>query len=262
MVPRSSLLALRRCRKPSGFSGLACQGRPAYRRTRPGVEPERQQSSRSSSEHELYTFVLAALALVARDLHPPDLARVGDMGPAVGLSVEPLYLHDPNVPHPLRHQVDLGTDEIGVRERPLALQFVDPYRTFLGESLVRQAFDLADDLGGPLAGEREVHPGAVRAHLAACYFGFEATPDHTREDVQRRMVSHVGEPPPPIHHTLEIPHGIGDGSVSDVYDLSTLAPRVNDHHPDRTDTERSLVGRLASAARVEGSPVQNRLTAF
>src|SRR5215213_8618098 len=179
MVPRSSLLALRRCRKPSGFSGLACQGRPAYRRTRPGVEPERQQSSRPSSEHELNTLVLAALALVARDLHPPDLARVGDVGPSVGLRVEALYLHDSNTPHALRNKVDLGPDKVGVGERFLALQLVDPYGTFFGESVVRQAFDLTDDAYGPLAGKREIHPGAVRAHLASSYSGVEVAPDHT-----------------------------------------------------------------------------------
>ena len=43
----------------------------------------------------------------------PYLARVGDVGPPVGLRVEALYLHDPNMAHPLGHQVDLGTDEIG-----------------------------------------------------------------------------------------------------------------------------------------------------
>ena len=91
----------------------------------------------------------------------------------------------------------------------LALQLVDPYRTFFGESLVRQAFDLTDDVSGPLAGEREVHPGAVRAHLTARDLGVEVAPDHTREDVQRRVVPHVGEPPSPVQRALQIPHRIG-----------------------------------------------------
>src|SRR5215217_9588770 len=110
MVPRSSLLSPRRLwRNYEGFSGIVCQGRPEDHRSRPGAGRGRR-SSRISPEHELYPFVLAALALVACDLDPPDLARVGDVGPAVGLRVEALYLHDPNTPHPLRHQVDLGTD--------------------------------------------------------------------------------------------------------------------------------------------------------
>ena len=83
----------------------------------------------------------------------PHLARVGDVGPSVGLRVEALYLHDPNTPHPLGHQVDLGTDEVGVRKCFLAFQLVDSYRTFFGESVVRQAFDLTYDARGPLAGE-------------------------------------------------------------------------------------------------------------
>src|SRR5215217_4045449 len=111
MAPRSSLPSTRRkLRKTAGFSGTARQGRPAYRCSRRGAgRGRRGLTSRTSPEHELDPFVLAALALVARDLHPPDLARVGDVGPAVRLCVEALYLHDPNTPHPLRNKVDLGT---------------------------------------------------------------------------------------------------------------------------------------------------------
>src|SRR5215207_2896200 len=177
---------------PPRFSGTGCQGRPDYRRSRPGGGRRRQPASRSSPEHELYTFVLATLALVARDLHRANLARVGDVGPAVGLGIEALYLHDPNTPHALGYQIDLGTDEVGVRERLLALQLVDSDRTLFGEGLVRQQFYLTHHAGGPLAGKREIHPGAVFAHLAARDPGVEVAPDHTREHVQRCVVPHVG----------------------------------------------------------------------
>ena len=70
---------------------------------------------------------------MACDVYPPHLARVGYVGPSVGLRLEALYLHDPNTPHPLGHQVDLGTDEVGVGERFFALQLVDSYRTFFGD---------------------------------------------------------------------------------------------------------------------------------
>ena len=65
--------------------------------------------------------------------------------------------------HPLGHQVDLGADEVGIRKRLFALQLVYPYRTFFGESLVRQAFDLTDYVGGPLAGkEKSILARSVR----------------------------------------------------------------------------------------------------
>src|SRR3712207_5199910 len=119
-----------------------------------------------------------------------------------------------------------------------------------------------DDVGGPLAGEREVHPGAVRAHLAARDPGVEVAPDHTREDVQRRVVPHVGESPLPLQRAPQIPHGIRDGLVHDVDYFSTLSPHVHDHGVDGADAERSLVRRLAPAAGIEGGPVEYHLPAF
>src|SRR5918994_3833148 len=80
--------------------------------------------------------------------------------------------------------------------------------------------------------------------------------------MQRRVVSHVGEPPPPIQLTLQIPHSIRDGSVQNVDYYSALSPRVNDHSPDGTDAKGPLVRRLAATARIEGCPVQYHLTAF
>jgi hypothetical protein len=76
------------------------------------------------------------------------------------------------------------------------------------------------------------------------------------------LASNVGESPPPFQRAFQIPHSIRDGSVHDVDDLSTLSPHVYDHRPDGTDAKGSLVRRLASAARIEGGPVQYHLTAF
>src|SRR5215210_453259 len=80
--------------------------------------------------------------------------------------------------------------------------------------------------------------------------------------VQRRVVAHVGEPPLPVQHPLQIPDRVRDSSVRDVDELSALPPHVYDHRPDGTDTERSLVRRLASPARKEGRTVEYHLTAF
>src|SRR5215207_2082427 len=101
-------------RKTAACSGTGYPSWLAHRRSRRGAwRGRRRLSPRSSSEHELYPLVLAALALVARDLHLPHLARVGDVGPTVGLRIEALYLHDTNNPYPLRDEVDLGADEVG-----------------------------------------------------------------------------------------------------------------------------------------------------
>src|SRR5215211_7704818 len=199
---------------------------------------------------------------MAHDTYLPNLAGVGDVGTAVGLGVEALYLHDPNAAYPLWHQIDLGTDEVGIGEHLFTFQLVDPDRTLFGEGLVSRTFDLTDHLGGPLAGKREIHPGAVFAHLAARDPGVAVAPDHTGKDVQRRVVSHVGEPPPPFQRALQIPHGIRDGSFHDVDDLSTLSPRVHDRCLDGTDAKGPLVRRLSSTTGIEGGPVKYHLTAF
>src|SRR5918999_2428951 len=131
-----------------------------------------------SPQDELYPLVLAALALVAGDLHLPDLAGVGDVGAAVGLGVYALDLNDPDRAHTLGHEVDLRTDEVRVLERLLTRQLVDLHRARRGERLVRESLYLAYHLHGPLAGEGEIHPGAIDAHLAAGDLRPEVLPDY------------------------------------------------------------------------------------
>src|SRR5919202_4259493 len=130
-----------------------------------------------------------------------------------------------------------------------------------GEGLVRQPLYLADDLHGPLAGEGEVHPGTVGAHLTSRYLRSEPPPYHAGEDVQGRVVAHVRVSPIPVQLSAQFHDGLRDGVIEDVDDTVSLAPRV--HHPsaDRTDAKSTVVRRLAPAARVEGGPVQDHLPA-
>src|SRR5829696_2480497 len=94
--------------------------RPTRRSRRGAARAGRGRSPGPSPQDELHALVLAALALVAGDLHLSDLAGVGDVGAAVGLGVEALDLDDPDHFHPLGHEVDLGADETGVLQRLLA----------------------------------------------------------------------------------------------------------------------------------------------
>src|SRR5829696_4950779 len=213
----------------------------------------------SSSQDELHALVLTALALVAGYLYLSHLAGVGDVGAAVGLGVQTLDLDDPDNPHTLGHQVDLGTDEVRVFEGFFARQLVDLYGPFIGESLVRKPLYLPDDARGPLLGEGEVHPGAVRAHLAARYLRSEVPPDDAGEDVQGGVVAHVAVTPFPVQVPLELSHRVGDGVVEDVDDVAAFAPRVDHVSVDGADTQSPLVRRLAPAAGVEGGAVQDHL---
>ena len=65
--------------------------------------------------YELKTDALvdAALGFVARDVDRSDLARVGDVGAAIGLKVKALDVDDPDLGDALRQQVDLGADQVG-----------------------------------------------------------------------------------------------------------------------------------------------------
>src|SRR5215213_7320812 len=237
--------------------------RRPHRRIRPEIRPGgRGPASGTSSEHKLYAFVLPALALVARDPHLPHLARVGDVRAAVSLRVQSHYLYDPDPFHPLWYQVDLGADEVGIGKRLLALQFVYLYRTVFGEGFVGQAFYLTNNVGGPIAWKREIHPGTVRTHLSAGHFRFEIAPDHTGEHVQGRVITHVRVPSFPIQGSLEVPHGIGDSGVQHVYHAPTFTSRIHDGRPHRTDAEGSFIRGLPSATWIKGGPVQDHFAAL
>src|SRR5215218_3162440 len=111
---------------------------------------------------------------------------------------------------------------------------------------------LADDIRRPFAGEGEVHPGARDLRP-------EVLPDHTGEHVQSGVVAHVGVTAFPVDLPAQLPNGLRDGVIEDVDDPPSLAPRVHYAHTDRTDTQSSLIRRLASAAGVEGGTVQDHL---
>src|SRR5438477_8140705 len=70
-------------------------------------------------------LVDATLRLVADDLDPADLSGVGDVGPAIGLEIQPDDLDRPDLGDARREEVDLRSDEIGDGERLVARQDVD-----------------------------------------------------------------------------------------------------------------------------------------
>src|SRR5215216_7397956 len=118
---------------------------------------------------------------------------------------------------------------------------------------------LADDIRRPFAGEGEVHPGAVGAHLATRDLRPEVLPDHTGEHVQGGVVAHVGVAAFPVDLPAQLPNCLRERAIEDVDDPSSLAPRVHHVRADWPDTQSSLIRRLASAAGVEGGTVQDHL---
>src|SRR5919199_3217864 len=249
----------------SDGDSLSCSPQPttrsseANKTTRTAIEVLISDEFYPSFQNELYSFVLATLALVTRDPQSPDLSGVSDMGAAIGLSVYAFDLYDTHHPHPLWDKVDLCPDEIRVLKRFFAGKLIDPHAASLGEGLVCQALYLIDDVGRPRARERKVHPGAVNAHLAAGHLRLEVLPDHTGQDVQGGVIAHMSIAPLPVEFSVKLPDGAGDGSVEDVNYVTSLAPDVYNSSPDRTDAKSTPVCRLTSAAGVEGGPVKDHL---
>src|SRR5829696_3516301 len=91
--------------------------------------PVRELVWPSSVVHELETDALVdpALGLVARDADATHLARVRNVGAAVGLQVEADDLDGSNLLDPLGEQVDLRPDEVRDRERLGAWEHVDAH---------------------------------------------------------------------------------------------------------------------------------------
>src|ERR687893_438394 len=107
-----------------------------------------------SSQDEFYTFVLAALALVAGDLHLADLPRVRHVRPAIGLGVYALDLYDAHHLYSVGNEVDLRPDKVWVLQCLSTRKLVDPDRAALGQSLVHEALYLPDDVRCPRPRER------------------------------------------------------------------------------------------------------------
>ena len=152
--------------------------------------------------------------------------------------------------------------EEALADPDLIRTLVNLYRTVFGESLVSQALYLTNNIGGPFAWERKIHPGTIRTHLAARHFRFEIAPDHPGEHVQGRVITHVRVPPLPIQGSLEVPHGIGNSGVQHVNHVPTFTSRIHDVRPHRTDAEGSFIRGLPSATGIKGGPVQDHLAAF
>jgi hypothetical protein len=72
-------------------------------------------------------------------------------------------------------------------------------------------------------------------------------------------MAHVRVASFPVELSFEVPDGVGDGVVEDVDDLGARASNVNHVRADGSDPKNTLVRRLASAAGVEGGPVQDHL---
>src|SRR3990172_8528288 len=150
----------------------------------------------SDLERQHQALVGSALALVIDDAQRPDLTRVGDVSPAVGLQVEPLDLHDADLLDPLRQQADLRADQVGDGEGLLARK--DPARAPSRrlDLDVDRLLDRADEL---LTHRRklEVHPSLKRRHLAPRDAGFMVAPDHAAQDMHGGVRAHELDPPLP-----------------------------------------------------------------
>src|SRR5262245_25138209 len=206
-----------------------------------------------------------ALRFVAGHPDRPDLAGVRDVGPAVGLEVEPDDLDRPDLLDPGREQVDLRADEVRDRERLVAGQDVDADLALGPELLVDVRLDLAHQLARhPF--ELEVHPAGAGLHVAAGDLRAVVAPDDAAQDMERGVGAHEKVAPRPLDLG---PDRVADarrrGSRLEVVDDLAVGLARADDGPARAIAdpgEATDVGRLAAAAGIEDGAVEEHAQAI
>jgi class 3 adenylate cyclase len=219
-------------------------------------------ASHGGVQADPHPLVRLALGFGLHDAHRADLPRRADVRPPVRLFVDPLDVDHPDRIDRVGHEVDLGPDQVGVREGFLPGQQENADRSILGEQPVELRLHVAAELGAHGL-ELEVHAsGPVGLHVPARHLRTVVVVDDARQRVQRRMRPHVRVPAEPVelarhHHT--------DGgrlSLDRVHDLARLAilDRVGHRDGSTGPSQDARVARLATSARVEHRPVQHHST--
>src|SRR5258707_13928240 len=214
-------------------------------------------------EFDFQAFINFAFVLCSNNLDTANLFGMSHMCAAVGLEVQPNYLHNANLLHFGRQQINLGANPVRDRESLLTRQRIDAYRVIGLDRLV----DFSLDKGLALFAEilyREIHASAVRIHLAAGHLDAELAPDSAAENMQRRVSAH--------HAVAEVPINGTDHLCADCWWQAVqcmpdhiVAFIERDHIAALlviVPAHQAVIGQLATAARIKHRSIQPDFVTF